>query len=391
MIIGIDGHDLEGRRTGVGRYLISILRAWEEANVLTRNRVVLFFKREIPSDLPQRLEPRLLRSPIKHPSNALFIHWLLPRAAKRENLDILWCPGYVAPLWLPRRGWRGARVPLVLTLHDIIYEAHPQLFNWRGPQDRFLLKFVSKSAAKRAARILAPSAFTAHEVERLYRIPAGRVNITPEATDASFRPMPESPDVRATANRYGVTGPYCFFVGSIFTRRRIPECINAFAQIGADFPEHQFLIAGENLTNPRVNLVERIADANIRLRRRAVIWIHALASEDLPALYNAADATIWLSDYEGFGLPPLESLACGTPVITTRAGALPETVGGCARFVENSSDSAAIAEALHDVLGNAALRQQLSACGPQRAAQFSWDRCAEKTLAALRAAREPQK
>lgn len=398
MIIGIDGHDLEGHRTGVGQYLMAILRAWARAGVLAQERIIVFAKDRVPEDLPAGITARRLVKPLGHSSTALFIQALLPRAAKRAGIDVLWCPGYIAPLWLPRRHRETAtmsvpstdeglpsKIPLVLTLHDIIYEARPELFNWRGPQDFFLLKFVSRAAAKRAARILAPSQFTASEVRRLYQVPEQRIAVTPEATDSAFQPI-SNKDALAVAARYGIRESYFFFVGSMFTRRRIPECLQAFGAIARDFPRQQFLLAGGNYTRPHMDIHDMVAQLNAAIGRPAIIAVPYAAQEDLPSLMSGAAATIWLSEYEGFGLPPLESLACGTPVITTASASLPETVGDCALFVRDPSNVTMIAEAMRVLLSDAELRNRLSACGPRRAAQFSWDRCAAQTLAVIRQA-----
>ena len=379
MTIGIDGHDLEGRRTGVGQYLMAILRAWARAGVPTQERIVVFAKDHVPEDLPTGITARLLAKPFGYSSTALFIQALLPRAAKRAGVDILWCPGYVAPL-----RWRGA---LVLTLHDIVYETRPELFNWRGPQDFFLLKFVSRAAAQRAARILVPSQFTANEVRRLYRVPEHRIAVTPEAADSAFRPISKN-DALTVAARYGIRESYFFFVGSLFTRRRIPECLQAFGAIARDFPRQQFLIAGGNYTRPHVDIHHIIMRLNAAIGRPAIISVPYAAQEDLPSLMSGATAVIWLSEYEGFGLPPLESLACGTPVITTASTSLPETVGDCALFVRDPSKVTMIAEAMRALLSDEQLSSRLSSCGPRQAARFSWDRCGEQTIEVLRQAAE---
>lgn len=375
MVIGIDAHELEGKRTGVGRYLFNILRVWEQNEALRQNRIVLFFKDAVPEDIPPGFDTRLLRSPFQPSSKALFMHVLLLFAARRERVDVLFCPGYVGPLFWTK--------PLVLTLHDIVYEAQPKLFNWRGPQDKLLLKFVSKRVAHRAKRILVPSRFTASEVGRLYHIPQERIVITPLAAEPAFRPHPDKTQARAVALRYGATGPYLFFVGSIFSRRHIPECIAAFMKIAQNFPRHQFLIAGANVTRPHIALETLMANANVQIRRRALVWAPYIASTDLPSLYTAAEGTVWISEYEGFGLPPLESMACGTPVITTNRSALAETVGDCAFLVDNPKDPNDIANAMRTLLENPSLRQRLSTCGIQHASQFSWGTCAATTLKTL--------
>lgn len=141
MLIGIDAHNLEGNRTGAGRYLFNLLKEWADPNLkfkIENLKFTLYFKDKIPNDLPhsELFESKLLNVS----STAKFIHWDLWRAAKNDKVDILFCPAYVAPIF-----WRGR---LALILHDIIYESHPEWFNWQSPTDRILLKWVSKEGGQ---------------------------------------------------------------------------------------------------------------------------------------------------------------------------------------------------------------------------------------------------
>lgn len=377
MVVGIDAHHLEGNPTGVGRYLFNILNAWEQSGALQEHRVILFFKDETPKSLPHGVEAKLLPQPLGISSTALFTHVLLPYAAAIEGVTVLFCPGYIAPLF--------TRIPVVLTLHDIVYEAHPEQFFWHSRADRILLKWVSKISARRAARVLAPSQFTASEIERCYDIPKQNIVITPEAADPIFSQPPKDTDHTIPAT-YGVEPPYLFFVGSMFSRRHIGECIDAFALLAKDSPNPSFLLAGKNYTQPFVAVDERIRAVNEALGREAIIHIPYIESEHLPALYRHAQATVWLSDYEGFGLPLIESLTCGTPVITSQSSCIPETVGECAILIEDNRNIQEIAQAMRRIFQDEALRDHLSSCGPLRAREFSWDRCASQTLEAIVAA-----
>ena len=174
MLIGIDTHNLEGKRTGVGRYLFNLLQIWSTVYRLpTTAKFILYFKDEIPSDIPQSelFECKLLNVG----STAKFIHWDLWRAAKKDKIDILFCPGYIAPIF-----WRGK---LALTLHDIIYEARPDWFNWPSVADRILLKWVSKKSAKKASVIFTPSEFSRQEVIKYYKIPEEKIFVTSLSVD----------------------------------------------------------------------------------------------------------------------------------------------------------------------------------------------------------------
>ena len=137
MRIGIDAHNLEGQRTGVGRYLISLLSEWNKFDLPESLKFILYFKDQIPEDLnlsDEFFEKKVIKSSFLK-SNALFVHYSLPRAAKRDKIDILFCPGYISPVF-----YKGK---VALALHDIIYQARPDLYNWSSFWDKILLKKVS--------------------------------------------------------------------------------------------------------------------------------------------------------------------------------------------------------------------------------------------------------
>lgn len=365
MKIGIDTHNLEGQPTGVGRVLINLLHQWNKFDLPSDLKFVLYFKKEIPAnlDLSERFFiKKLLKAPFGFQSNAFFIHYLLPKAAQKDKIDILFCPAYIAPIFYSGK--------IALILHDIIYEARPDLYNWPSIWDRILLKKVSKISAKKAKIILTPSEFSRREVLKYYQVAADKVLVTPLAVDQSFRQINNQNKLEEIKKKYNIKNKFIFYVGSIFNRRHLSEVIEAFAKAADQLPEYQFLIVGHNYTNQK-------------LTGRAVLRQNYLKGEDLVALYNAADLFIWLSDYEGFGLPVLESMACGTPVITSSLGSLPEVAGPAAIYLEDNSNIEAISCAIYQGLTNQQLRQKLIAQGLTQAQSFSWPKCAQKTLDAL--------
>ncbi len=376
MRIGIDGHDLEGNRTGVGRYLIMILKAWEQAGTLSEHEVTLFFKSEVPDDIPKDIKAVLTQPLLGKDSTAIFTHWLLPKAAKEADIDVLFCPGYVAPMI-----WRK---PFVVTLHDIIYEAHPDLFRYHSPVDALLLRRMSRYSAKRANTVLTPSHFSAGEIMAHYEISPEKIVVTPLAPDPIFSPQRDTGTEENILARLKISGPFLFSVGTIQTRRHIPECITAFVQATKALPSFQYLIAGSNQTDPYVDIEAAIAAANAKLKREALVYTPYIEGHELAHLYRAAKALVWLSEYEGFGLPPLEAQASGTPVITSKSASLPEAVGECAVFVNNPEDVDEIANAMERIMDDGTLAWKLSECGPKHAANFSWETCAQKTLLALK-------
>ncbi len=384
MLIGIDAHNLEGNRTGVGRYLFNLLKVWaaDDRGRAAGVKFILYFKDEIPVDLPLRpasselqrgeqssgqatiFETRLLKTR----STAKFIHWDLCRAAKKDMVDILFCPGYVAPIF-----FRGK---IALTLHDIIYEAHQEWFEWKSWADRILLKLISKISAKRADIIFTISEFSRGQIIKYYRVAPEKIVLTRLAADPSL--SPGSPQTELDSiKKYKIKDKFVFFVASIFERRHLPEVIDAFKKLNR--PDHQLLIGGRDHTDgKKVDIMS--AATNQQLGRDAIIRVDFIGDYDLKSLYSACAFFIWLSDYEGFGLPPLEAMACGAPLITSQGSSLDEVVGSAALTIKNNLDVEEIYQAMKRILADEDLRQDLIKKGKEQAAKFSWEKCAQETL-----------
>lgn len=341
MKIGIDARSLERQRTGVGRYLFNLIKQWNLIDLPGELEFVLYFKNKVPDDIP--INPGLTNRRLETNSNALFTHYYLPKAAKKDKIDVLFCPDYIGPIF-----YKGK---IALALHDIIYEARPDLYNWPSILDRILLKRVSKISAKKAKIIFVPSQFSKKEVMKYYKIDSDKIIVVPLAADIKK----ESKDIS-----HIVKGNYIFYIGSIFKRRYIPEVIKAVSG-------YQFLIVGKNLLN-------------LNLNQKGVIYKEYIAEKYLASLYSQAELFVWLSEYEGFGLPPLEAMTCGTPVITTKKGSLAETAGNAALFVEDPKNIAEIKKKIKLALNN---REELIKKGLEQSKKFSWEKTAKETLSCL--------
>lgn len=377
MTIGIDGHNLEGERTGVGRYLINLLNQWGRLDLPRDLEFVLYFKKEIPSDLKpaDKFKKKLLKAPFGIQSNALFMHWLLPQAAQKDKVDVLFCPGYLAPVFYSGK--------IALTLHDIIYQARPDLYNWPSSWDKILLRKFSQISAKKAQVIFTPSEFSKKEVIKHYRAMSAKVLTTPLAADESFQLINDEDSLFQVKKKYQIKDRFIFYIGSIFNRRHLPEIIRAFKKIAEKISGYQLLIIGANHTSPFIDVDGLIEKVNQGLEHPAVLRYDYLSGRDLAALYNAADLLVWLSDYEGFGLPVLEAMACGTPVVTSFYGSIPEVAGDSAIYIKNNSDIEEIYQAVYQGLFNRNLREDLVRRGLAQAKKFSWKRCAGQTLETL--------
>ena len=373
MKIGIDSHCLEGNRTGVGRYLSAILNEWKAEK--SDHEFLLYFKNEIPKDFSfteKGFASKLLPKVFGRNSTALFMHKALPDAVLTDRPDIMFFPEYIAPLTLTK--------PFVLTLHDIVYAARPELHFWPSPLDHILLTQVSKLSAKKASAILTPSEFVKKEIMRIWKVKENKIFVTREAAGEEFKPVKEQEKQQELRLRYDIEDKFFFFVGSAFKRRHVRECMEAFMNIAVQHKNYQFLIAGSDRYGSHNELSGLAQSLNKALKRNAFIRKDFIENKDLPGLYSSAHATIWLSEYEGFGLPPLESLACGTPVITNKAASLPEVVGDCAIFVEDITDIRSIYNAMQKTINDNEKMSELNSCSVTQAEKFSWKVCAAQTL-----------
>ena len=385
MLIAIDAHNLEGSRTGVGVYLFGILNEWKKMYELGRLSDIdflLYFKKEIPEDIlkMKSFNMKILKAPFGVQSNTLFTQWLVGRAAKKDKADLLFSPNYALPPF-----YKNGK--MVVTIHDVIYEARPDLYNWPGILDKIFLRKNVWRSAQRADVILVPSNFTKQEIIKYYKINADKIFVTPLAVSNDFSREPDKDKIKEIKEKYGILNKYIICVGSMFNRRHISEIIEAFKRVFPQFIDYQLIIIGSNYTRPRIDIEKNVLKTNQFLlniskinNRLPIIHRCFIEQQYLLELYKNASASIYLSDYEGFGLPILESMASGTSVITSKQPALMETAGDAALFIENNQSINEIAEKMSAIFSNSALREELKQKGLIRIKNFSWEKCALQTL-----------
>lgn len=294
--------------------------------------------------------------------------WLpleLPRRARRARLDVLHCPSPLVPI---------ARVhtPLVVTVHDALAWEHPE---WMGRANVLQHRLVLERVLPRAAIVLTSSQFTRGELLRRFDLAPERVAVAALGVDATFTPGVDG-------GAPGVEGPYLLTVGTLQPRKDLETALAAFERCADAGAPHALVVAGARGWRDGATI------ARLRGSRHGA-RIHRLGQLDDAALVRAlrgADALLFASRYEGFGMPPLEAMACGTPVIAARATSVPEVVGEAALLVE-PGDAKAFADALLGLLGDQAQREVLRERGLRRAATFTWQRCADLTVAAYHRAR----
>ena len=289
----------------------------------------------------------------------------VPRAARRARVDVIHAPAYTAPFW--------AFAPVVLTIHDVSYERQPQWYPYR--RDWARRAFYRRSAAA-ASHILTVSRFSATEIAAAYRIPMERMTVTPLGVDEAFAPDPGVP-LELPA---GLTPPYVLHVGDLHERRNLPmlvEALLAARRAGAEPLSIAFAGTDRGVGDTLRRLATQAGAAD------ALVLLGSVTERRLRALYRGAAALVYPSLYEGFGLPLIEAMACGTPVIASRVTSIPEVVGDAGVLLDPENVGAWTA-AILEVANDEHVRARLRAAGLRRAAEFTWERTARLTLEAYR-------
>lgn len=317
MRVGVDVTALTLTRAGTARYL---------RNLLAR--------------LPEHVDVRTLafggpgRAAVLARELAWYPHWL-GRMASHQELDVLHCPTYYGPV--------GSRVPVVLTVHDCAVWRHPDAF---GRWTRAYVPRAVPRMLRAAARVVAVSEFTRRELVELVGLPPERIAVVPNAVEAEFRAAGDAAD-----------GEYVLAVGTLEPRKNLARLAEAARAAG-----RELRVVGER------------GWGDVRLE--GVTWLGRVGDAELARLYRGALCLAYPSLYEGFGIPVLEAMACGTPVVTSRGGGTEEVAGGAAVLVD-PLDAASIAAGIEEAI---ARRDALREAGLARAAQFSWDDAARRTV-----------
>ena len=365
MRIGIDARN-DG--TGVGRYTFSLVR--ELAKLDPENEYVLFLNARRYQTFPAP-GPNFRTVEADIPWFGVREQLALPRLMARERLDLVHHPHLTVPML--------STTPFVVTIHDLNYLDSKLTFGSSAGFD--LRRTVQRAGyrlelekARRARRIIAVSNHTRAEVARVLRIDPARIAVTYEAADSPGEVKPD----RRVLERHDLDAPFFLYVGSAYAYKNLARLIEAFARVDVD---HKLVLAGD-LEDFGPALREQAV--NLGLARR-VVFPGRVSDAGLAALYAGALAYVFVSFSEGFGLPGLEAMSAGVPVVAARAGSLREIYGDAARYCD-PHDVDSIADAIAEVATDPELRIRLVALGRERAAEFSWQRTAEQTLTVYREA-----
>src|SRR3989454_7632582 len=350
VIVGIDGTPAIRRvATGTEIYARSIIEALAASRADRTMRVYAN-----ASDPPPWLPPAVEWRGIPFPR--LWTHWRLRQALRRERPDVTFIPSHVMPFALGLKA--------VVTIHDVGHRREPRSYSRRA---RWYLEATTRYAARRANRLIAVSKATAEDLVRFYHAAGGRVVVVHSGVDPRMRPQ-DPARVADVIRRLGIASPYFLYVGRNHPRKNLSMLRRAF-----DEARRRGL---------RANLVLAGPDHGGEPSAEVVTTLPYVPANDLPALYAGAVALTLPSRFEGFGFPALEAMGCGTAVIASSAGALPEIVG-TAGILLRPDGTGASSPAMLELAGGPPRRQRLIAAGSARSAEFTWDSAAVKTWRVL--------
>ncbi|MBE3560622.1 MAG: glycosyltransferase family 4 protein [Ktedonobacteraceae bacterium] len=384
MKIGIDAHFLQHPATGSGQYLLHLLAFLAQLD--RQNTYLLLGSRQPEQSLSSLLAP-ISQAPLasafsyqiaavprllagnKHLHKLAWEQWMAPAAAQRAGVDLYHIPYFAPPLLM--------RTPTVVTIHDVI---PLRLAAYRSSARVKTYTALIARAAARADMIITVSEHARRDIMDALTLPPERVRVTYEAAGEQYRPVSDPAELARVRARYGLSERYVFYLGGLDQRKNVPQLVRAFARVYRLLgdPNLQLFISGDpdRQRGPLFPDPRPVA-AELGITRQ--VLCRFVEEEDKPAVYSAASLFVFPSLYEGFGLPPLEALACGAPVVCSNRTSLPEVVGDAAITVD-PQECEALAEAMHRVLAHSALQADLRVRALEQAAKFSWRRTAEETL-----------
>jgi glycosyltransferase involved in cell wall biosynthesis len=371
--IGMDARERVGATSGVGRYLGELLQRWTARKDAAARRFILYSPKPLHVPLGEgSAEARI----VPGGAGTWWEQTALRSAVRSDKPDVFFAPAYTAPL--------GLGMPFAVTIHDISFIAHPE---WFRPRERLRRRLLTTHAARAARVIFTDSEFSRSEIEKRLKVEPQRVRVIPPGvtppgsrpTDSGSRTPDPAPRIPAPGSRTpdpGSRPPLVLFVGSLFNRRRLPDLIAAFARASSTLPDARLVIVGADRTWPAQDLGGAAASCGAGAK---VQLLNYVGENELRDLYARASVFAFLSEYEGFGLTPLEALTAGVPIVVLDTPVAREVYGAAAEYVPRG-DIEATAAALGRFLRSPAAGREQLARASDVLARYSWERAAEETL-----------
>lgn len=361
MKIGIDVHSIGSGKGGNETYYRSLIEALPRVD--QSNQYFLYHTRAGKRPMNGFARRNFATRRIRPASPYFRIPFALPAQIKREPVDVFHAQ-FIVPPFLKAR--------TVTTIPDIAYEHFPEFFpNYQKAWSKVLIR----SSARRADHIITVSEHSKKDIVRTYGIEEEKITVTPEGVSEDFYPRPKA-RAKEIVRKYGIEGSFILYLGRLQGRKNLTRLVDAYSRIRKAGCEEKLVLAGKPDSLFEVTIV-RIRDLRLD---EYVLLPGYIPQEDVPWFYSAADVFVYPSLYEGFGLPVLEAMACGLPVITSRGSSLEEIVGSAGLIVD-PLDESSLADALLRLLGDSELTRELSLAGLKRSADFSREEMARQTVA----------
>lgn len=362
MHIGIDARILGYRRAGIGKYTQRLIE--QLAPLDKTDQFTILHSRHDSSTLVR--QANFHRRTLLTPSHHRFEQWLLPLETAFLGLDLLHSPDFIPPFY---RNYKS-----IITVHDLAFLHFPHFVTADSAHHYGQID----QAVRRTDHIIAVSESTKADLVNLLGVAERKITVIHEAADPIFHPLNDRAAIDAVRQKYGLANkPYIFFLSTIEPRKNLATLLRAFRRLLDDYRSINVTLA---IAGEKGWLFERVYELyhELKLENDAMFLEH-VPLDDLPALFNGALIHVHPSFYEGFGLTPLEAMACGTPTIVSDVSSLPEVVGDAGLLVSPDNEEE-WTEAMYRLINDSALRQILSEKGLRRAAQFSWEKAARQHL-----------
>ncbi|EHP84940.1 glycosyltransferase family 4 protein [Methanotorris formicicus] len=366
MKIGITSEQLNRPLTGRGYYIYHLIKILSSNT--NKNNYDIYLINYKNTQMFPNLKHIILENPFKRITKSYQLWYLyLPLGLYdiSKKVDIVHCIN-AEPIYL-----KPKNIKLITTIYDIIPYLFPKTYTF---STSFRFRFILPKTLKISNKIITISHHTKQDIIKHFKIPEDKIKVIHLAANENYKPLNEK-EIEKIREKYNLNYPFILYVGGLEPKKNISTLLKALYKLKKQGIKHKLVITGEKRWKYK-SIFETIEKLNLQ---KDVIFTGYVPDEDLPALYNAADLFVYPSLYEGFGLPPLEAMACGTPVITSSTSSLPEVVGDAGIMV-NPYDVDELAKAMYEVLTNDGLREELSKKGLERAKLFSWKKCAEEHL-----------
>lgn len=357
--VGINCRDLSKDGGGTKRYLLEILKSLD-SDVYEGYKFYIIHNSRKYEKRFHNFEETFVNVKNK----LLFDYLYVPFWCKKNNFDILLSPKNIIPFLVNSKK--------VVTIHDLAYFM-PE-FNAYLPHDVLYMKYMIKNSCKRANAIIAVSENTKKDIVRILGTNEEKIKVIHSGVSNEFHIIKNREILNEVRTKYQLNKKFILFTGGITPRKNVVRLIKAFNQISDKVP-HELVLTGARGWNNKKEL--ELIEQNDKIKKLGFV-----PDEDMPILYNLTDIFVYPSLYEGFGLPTLEAMACGCPVISSNSSSIPEVVGDAAMMVD-PFDVDALANAMYEVLTTDELRGEMIKRGLDRAKQFSWEKCVRESLIVL--------